>query len=304
MISSLVDTIKGFFTNLKKDKVISYVDYLFNHINASVIPAFDTIIKSKNLEAVKKNKFLPMIYRAANIKASDNYKALEQLRAIFVEISEQESKIVKLVNDLPDVMTSKAMKMKDAAVVTILRDLTSMTSYTLDLLYYIIVDESVSDLPKIKFKRIQEGMANYVSLLNAYGKNFKKTIEDVKNVSDEVIEVRENIEKDMALLEQVASNTGKLVNLPTRNFVGNPIYHFRMWLVDKEVQNYEALKVKKEMIELKVHELQLEQQGSRDKDLSKQIAYYENKLAGIEYKIEKFENSNEEYDIEKKNTFN
>ena len=139
MISSLVDTIKGFFTNLKKDKVISYVDYLFNHINASVIPAFDTIIKSKNLEAVKKNKFLPMIYRAANIKASDNYKALEQLRAIFVEISEQESKIVKLVNDLPDVMTSKAMKMKDAAVVTILRDLTSMTSYTLDLLYYIIV---------------------------------------------------------------------------------------------------------------------------------------------------------------------
>lgn len=290
MLGGIIDTIKGFFRTVKKEKIYDYIDYLFNHINSTLLPAFDTVIKSKNLDAVKQNKFFPIIYKGANIKAVDNYKALEQLREIFVEISKQEGNIRKLVEEnIPEVITNKAMRIKDAAILTVIRDLTSMLSYTLDLLYYIIVDESVSDLPKIKFKRIKEGVATYVTLLNTYGKDFKKYIKDIENVSTEVIEVKENLEKDMALLEKVVGNTGKMIMIPAQNFVGNPIYHIRMWLVDKEIALYEGLKVKKEMVELKIHELQLEQQGGSDKDLRKQIEYYENKLANIEYKIEKIE---------------
>lgn len=291
MLGGILDTIRSFFKSVKKEKVYDYVDYLFNHINSSLLPSIETIIKSKNLPDVKNNKFFPMIYKGLNFRTNDNYKALEELRAIFVDISKQEGNIRKLVDDsLPDVITNKAMRVKDAAIISLIRDLTSITSYTLDLLYYIIVDETVSELPRIKFKRIQEGAATYVTLLNTY-KNIKKYVKSFDNISTEVIELKSDVEKDIALIEQVVGNTGGVVPIPTQNFVYNPIYHFRMWLIDKEVQRYEALKVKKEMIELKIHELQLEQQGDVDRDLSNQIHYYENKLAGIEYKIEKIENN-------------
>jgi len=76
-------------------------------------------------------------------------------------------------------------------------------------------------------------------------------------------------------------------NLPTTNFVGNPIYHFRKFLVDLELKKLESLKDRKRLLELKLAELKQQQAGKpNDPKLQKQIEYYEKKLEQVEHKID------------------
>lgn len=290
MLTALIETIKSFVSSFRKDTIYQYTDFVFNNINENLIPVMDTVIKSTDLDAIKKNNYFTNLCKNGNIKGNDNYKCLVSLQNIFKDISQCEGKLRKLIDDhLPDVITNKAMKAKDAAIVKIVKDLGVITNYTLDLMYYIIADEKVSDLPRIKFKRIREGGIDFVELIKVYGKDFKKLLDDTSKISEELIEINEDIEKNQSLVDRLLANTGKVLNLPITGFIGNPIYHFRMWLVDRDHDLAESLRVKKELVELRLMELKLEQQQSPDKDLSKQVRYYEDKLAGLEYEIEKLE---------------
>lgn len=290
MLTALIEAIKSFVGSFRKDTIYQYLDFIFNNINDNILPTMDSVINSSDLEAVKKNVYFTNLCKNAGIKGSDNYKCLVSLQNIFKEIGQQEGKLRKLVDDnLPDVITNKAMRAKDAAIVKVVKDIGVMINYTSDLMYFIIVDEKVSDLPKVKFKRIKEGGPDFVELVKVYGKDFNKLLDNISKISEELIEISEDIEKNQNLLDRLLANTGKTINLPLTGFIGNPIYHFRMWLVDNDYNTAEALKVKKELVELKLMELKLEQQNSSDKDLSKQISYYEDKLASLEYKIEKLE---------------
>jgi hypothetical protein len=62
-----------------------------------------------------------------------------------------------------------------------------------------------------------------------------------------------------------------------------------MWLVDREMDKYESLKDTKKLIELRINELKLKERETRDPKLEKQIEYYEDKLASIEYEIKNIE---------------
>ena len=187
---------------------------------------------------------------------------------------------------MQDTLINKTMNAKSAAIVKVLQDLASMNSYMLDLLYFLILDEKLTNLPKIKLKRIKEDIPKFTEMFKVYGFKLKTIIEEIHKVSEEPLpEDKTRIDVIDALL----NNTGKLVDLPVSGFVNNPIYHFRMWLVDRDIKKYESLKEKKQLIELRLMELKLEQEDDSDPNLTKQVKYYEEKLADIEYSIEKFE---------------
>lgn len=69
-------------------------------------------------------------------------------------------------------------------------------------------------------------------------------------------------------------------------FIGNPIYHIRLFLTDLEVNQYKKLEDEKRLLELKVAELKAKQQGNEDPDLQKQIEYYEQEIKKTEDKID------------------
>jgi len=68
-----------------------------------------------------------------------------------------------------------------------------------------------------------------------------------------------------------------------KRFIGNPIYHIRLFLIDIDLLKLERLKEKKRLLELRLLELQ----GKNDPKIKKQIEYYEDKLNKLELKIEK-----------------
>lgn len=72
------------------------------------------------------------------------------------------------------------------------------------------------------------------------------------------------------------------------SFIGNPIYHLRLLLVDLEMLRLETLKERKRVLELKVLELkQKETTGKVDPKLKNQIQYYEEKITKVNIKMDK-----------------
>lgn len=287
MIAKLIETIQSFVYSTRKEVAYEFLDRLMINMKEELLPSFDAIIASKNLDVVKKNKLFTTIYKNSGIVASDNYKALEKYKECFAFIAAQHGSLKNLIDrGMQDTLINKTMNAKSAAIVKLLQDLAAMNSYMLDLLYFVILDEKLTNLPKIKIKRIKEDIPKFTEMFKVYGFKLKTIIEEIHKVSEEPLpEDKTRIDVIDALL----NNTGKLVDLPVSGFVNNPIYHFRMWLVDRDVKKYESLKEKKQLIELRLMELKLEQEDDSDPNLSKQVKYYEEKLADIEYSIEKFE---------------
>jgi len=71
----------------------------------------------------------------------------------------------------------------------------------------------------------------------------------------------------------------------TSGFIGNPIYHIRLFLTDLEINRYKSLEDEKRLLELKLAELKAKQQGTDDPKLKKQIEFYENEIRKIEDKL-------------------
>ena len=67
-----------------------------------------------------------------------------------------------------------------------------------------------------------------------------------------------------------------------KNFIGNPIYHMRLFLVDVNSMRLEALKEEKGLLELRLLELR---QDDTNGDLKRQISFFEDKLNKLDMKI-------------------
>jgi len=288
MLKSIIEYIGGLHHTVKKDSVSKSLDFIMANINNDVIPALEVVIDNGNLSNIETSSLLTTLGRSSNIKYKDNRDILVKIKGGFVNISKSYNTLSDLVEkELNDIITDKTITAKDAAILRIINDIGSMNSFILDFVYLILVDEKNTDLPKVKLKQIRDNVSTFASAYRVYGDNFNKLLQDTYKISTNTIDINEGKE---SMISVMLAKSGKIVNLPTASgFITNPIYHIRLWLVDKEIKKYESLKDKKRLIELKVMELKLEQNNESDPKLVKQIEYYENKLSRVEYEIEKIE---------------
>lgn len=300
MLESIINSITGFTGAMKKDACYESLEFLKRSIQDDLIPVFKDMISRKDDKFIKNNTIIQDINRMAEIKGSNNFNTLEKMCNTFEIFLENFNTLETLIDKHVETnITSKTMSIKTGAIIKLLQDLMSMTSYTLDLLYFILLnsDKSIkTDLPKVKLKQITNSMATYCEMYRIYSVNFNNTLKELANVTEEkistLIEASKNTENNSEwVLNTVINKSGAIPKLPSsQGFIGNPIYHFRMWLVDRDIKKYESLKTKKQLIELKLMELRLKQNNENDPSLNKQIEYYEEKLSKIEYEISKLEN--------------
>ena len=169
-------------------------------------------------------------------------------------------------------------------------DIAALAFYIQDLIYFILVDVKETAIPKIRLDDIRKNSGSFVVLFNYYYKGLSKIVKELPRVSDEIV-YREDAKPSM--MDKLFKSKGKLLSLPVSGFNGNPIYHIRMWLVDKEMERYELLKEKKKLIELKLLDLKLQAQNESDPKLKTQIEYYEDKIGKLEYNIKEIEDDDE-----------
>lgn len=289
MLNSIIELVKGMHHTIKKEDVLKTTEFVFSNLNNEVIPTLDNLMQVKNLEQIVDTNIFSMISRSADIKSKDARDAVKKLKNGFVGINKSYKQVVGLIEDeLSDVVTNKTVTAKDAAILRMVNDIGAMNNFVMDLSYLVIMNKEETNLPKFKMKTVKNNINGFGNAFQAYGDKFSSTLKDMSKISSTLISISEGKESFLGLN---LKKTGKTVDLPMANgFINNPIYHIRMWLVDREVEKYESLKDKKRLVELRLMELKLEESNESDPKLRKQIEYYEDKLSKIEYSIEKIEN--------------
>lgn len=289
MIESLRHLFKDLSSgHLKKGNVTQTLDYTIDNIKNNIIPIIDSLTSNRNIGVLKSNQRLSKFGKDVDFKGSNPYNILENLSNFFHRAVNKSGELQDNINRyLSATLSSKAVTARDATILRIVSDLSSVSLYTLDFLYLCLLGNNKSNFPNAHNKTVEEGYINYCSLIRTYNKDLEKNISTIKEVSLENI----NFESDNAILDSMLGNTGKLLNLPVKGFVGNPFYHFRMWLVDREHKKYEANKEKKRLLELRLLALQAEKDksGVDLNKLNKQIEYYEDLIADTEFAIAKYE---------------
>lgn len=279
---------------LDKSDILKNLDNTFASLTESVIPTLEKVIEdARDLNIIKANKNLTTILKNCGLNFSDNRDGLIKLKTVLVNISKGQTNLFKLLDSiLTDKLTDKTLTVKQAAGLKILDDITAITLFVPDFVYFVLTnngtDENSELFNKKKVKEVILNTYEFNKLIDAYKDKFTNTIDDVYKVSDAEIYISDG---KLSMLQSIISKA-KQIKLPlTSGFVGNPLYLIRMWSVDRGVKKYEANKDKKRLVELKLAELRAKEAGGEagTVKLQEQISYYENRLSDLEYKIRRFE---------------
>lgn len=288
MLDALTDYLKGMNHTVKREDVTTALDHIINNINDDVIPSLDQMIKNSDLTVVRESRLVRTLVTSTNLKAKNGKEFYIRLKAMFVNIVKNNKHLSKIVSkELSEFVTDNSAKAKDVTILKVVQDIGAMSQYIMDINYVILLDNGETDLPKLKLKTVRLHIGEFIKLVNTYNRDFDKTITKLGKVSSAIIDMDDG---KYSMLDKLITSTGVNVNLPTASgFIGNPVYHIRMWFVDREVDKYESLKDKKRLIELKLSELKLSESNEHDSSISGQIEYYENKLTKIEEDIRDIE---------------
>ena len=275
MLTELWNEITSIFTNDKFARIKSKTEATFTavvyEIENGILPILDNYQDPKNSNTFKIIK--------EGLKVNDPSKLLVELEVYFKDILTNQSKIVSSINTiLSDSVNEKTITFKQYEMMNYVDDMYSNTYFATELLYILIRDEKNSMLSQKQVIKLLKQLPNFkLKVLNKV--TVKDALASIANSSAESIYDRNSAD---------APDSIKMSGIKVSNFIGNPIFSFRKWLVDKDIDKAKALEDTKNLIELRLLELRNQAAGESDNEgLRKQIEYYEDKLAEVDSKISK-----------------
>jgi len=284
MLTELWDEITSIFTTDKFARIKSKTEATFTavvyEIENGILPILDNYQDSKNkaiLDNLKNSNTFKIIKEG--LKVNDPSKLLVELEVYFKDILTNQSKIVSSINTiLSDSVNEKTITFKQYEMMNYVDDMYSNTYFATELLYILIRDEKNSMLSQKQVIKLLKQLPNFkLKVLNKV--TVKDALASIANSSSESIYDRNSAD---------APDSVKMSGIKVSNFIGNPIFSFRKWLVDKDIDKAKALEDTKNLIELRLLELRNQAAGESDNEgLRKQIEYYEDKLAEVDSKISK-----------------
>ena len=284
MLTELWNEITSIFTNDKFARIKSKTESTFTavvyEIENGILPILDNYQDPKNkaiLDNLKNSNTFKIIKEG--LKVNDPSKLLVELEVYFKDILTNQSKIVSSINTiLSDSVNEKTITFKQYEMMNYIDDMYSNTYFTTELLYILIRDEKNSMLSQKQVIKLLKQLPSFkLKVLNKV--TVKDALASIANSSAESIYDRNSAD---------APDSIKMSGIKVSNFIGNPIFSFRKWLVDKDIDKAKALEDTKNLIELRLLELRNQAAGESDNEgLRKQIEYYEDKLAEVDSKISK-----------------
>lgn len=284
MLTELWNEITSIFTNDKFARIKSKTEATFTavvyEIENGILPILDNYQDPKNkaiLDNLKNSNTFKIIKEG--LKVNDPSKLLVELEVYFKDILTNQSKIVSSINTiLSDSVNEKTITFKQYEMMNYIDDMYSNTYFTTELLYILIRDEKNSMLSQKQVIKLLKQLPSFkLKVLNKV--TVKDALASISNSSAESIYDRNSAD---------APDSIKMSGIKVSNFIGNPIFSFRKWLVDKDIDKAKALEDTKNLIELRLLELRNQAAGESDNEgLRKQIEYYEDKLAEVDSKISK-----------------
>ena len=274
-----VNSVMGYLKNYEKTvgfsskKSKAILDKLSNEIVSAIKAAHDT--KSPMLKLL--NQSLPcdmMGYLFTNVSLN--------AKTLYKEIEEKLSKTV-LTHQL------------DAYEANLLRSVAHyrfMTKYALNLADYLFINEdsnNISNFTPQQIKEIEKYYWIFAKCLAGYG--VTPEIFEERLSSIEPVTLSKDGEEIISTVYAGSGRVDLIEGLP-RGFIGSPIYNVRLVFAQWEAERYHELKDKKKLLLLRYqYLLDLNQKGTSDIEVEREIEYLQNKINKIDYRLSKIEES-------------
>jgi hypothetical protein len=283
-ITNIKNFVTGVFNHTtKKDDVLEEINNTKQVINDDLLPSLKELLKLVDGDVkIADEAKLKKLFEATGSKEKKLKRYVSELYSFVEELGTGMTMLENVAKaEMPTILTDKTTTARAGAIMGTMTNISSVTLFIPDIILFILYSVNGEKiLYNRKEKDILLGAYSYSVIFKEYRGNMKKLVTSIKHLSDTVVDDKLTI---------MASANDKKFRLPRNGFSGNPIYHIRLWFVDREITKYESLKDKKELTKLKIADIKARQLDTPNPSLQKQIEYYEDKLSNIEYKISQIE---------------
>lgn len=203
----------------------------------------------------------------------------------------------EIKESLNDVIMSQALTVLNANLLRCVPHFFFISKFATDLLTYIYMSETAElkhegeedfYLNKKQVELIEKNFVYYCRILAVYGEEPKEFNKKLASLIKLTIPTEE-VEK---ITEQFSDKKIDIFNNLPAGFVGSPIYSVRLIFAQWEADRYRELKDKKKLLQLRnLHYKMLQENGSSDAKVEKEIAYLQRRITEIDYKLAKIEDS-------------
>jgi len=297
---------------MDKSEFLEMVDAIDKNINATVLPSINELIKTtsdsdvlvstiafSSLKEKKDSSFFKRLYNVIS-KYRDTLPSLKS----------------KIEEYMPDTITTTSNDVNVRLVLSLVSEGVFFSETTPVMLSYLIskyYTKSSTELDPSTVRQMGQRLSITVKIIPELEKaDLKPIIEAIGNVptiKSLKFESTSTIPSEVVL--GFFKDTFSIKNFYTlttikrllgyfnikdyknkqdiaKGFIGNPIMHLRLLFVDLTALRLEAMKDKRKLLELRLLELRsFNNDGSTNPKLSKQIAFYEDKLNKLDMKIDK-----------------
>lgn len=287
MYTSIIDYVNSIDKPIKNEDVKSSLTDILSGISEHTIPTLESIIEKVDFKTIGNNEYLTILQKMSSFSGKSPKDIFSGILYMFKDILKEDRNLTKLVTaELSPVIVRRTITAREAIILRTVDDVFAMSVFTIKLCDITLTDVKTTYYSKHKLKQTKDLIAPFGSLYKFYSKGFGKYIKSLPKVSDAVVVT----DKPSSLMDVLFDSTGKSVSVPgVSGFRGNPIFHYRMWRVDRDVAKLELLRKTRHITELKLLDLKMRLDNENDPTLTKQIEYYEDKLSGALYKIETLE---------------
>ena len=253
---------------------------------------------NKSNKAILKEIYKELKATKHKVKLSHTEDIAVDTITLFGNIKTNGEYILKELGDsVNDVIVSGALTAYKAVLLRSVSDYYFLTRYAGDLINYIYVLEAEDTgldlsaaygLNKKQREFIVKNAWIYARLLAVYGDDTAAFKERIANVGDITLPKEE---VDKALDSYDSSKVDIINNIPS-GFMGSPFYSIRLIFAQWESDRYKSLKDKRRLLELRfLHLTLLREQNQTDVKLEKDIAYLQQQLTTMDYKLAQIEES-------------
>lgn len=269
---------------VKRNDLENEIDDIYSNIRVNIKPMVDLVLdlsKKKNIK-LSEISFLDKTSLSADFKEVS--RLVIKINSVLDGILANRGDLEDYVSKIPNQISTTGITTNQALSINVIDNLRFFIEMSGDILLYIAEQYNGTEDSAftVKITRLKKNLLyDYYNILVGYS-NFKTVIVDLDNMV---------INNNDAMIESVLSD--KDVNIVGRTehlvkgFIGNPIYHIRIWLVNRDISSIKTLEKKREYVELLLAELELKQSNQYDATLEASIENAKALINEYEDKIEK-----------------
>lgn len=287
IFTNIIDMFKTARNNrIERSNVITILNNLSNTLTDDFLDSMEMLNSSPDLVKRLDFKLLTKL-----LGTKDNMDTVRKLYDFFKDVVNCLETLKKDVYDeLPPITTSKVVGVKSSMYLKLIDDLASMAEWYSGYLVTVVIDRNESKLPDAYFNKIGETMLTFVNMYKTYNGKLYEIIADIKKIENVNVDINDNNSTAVASTIVDSDNKGLLV-LSQQGFIGNPIFSFRIWLVERSIKKLEKLEYENKIRQLALNELKAKLSGDLSPKVResylKQIANYENMITDALVKINK-----------------